>query len=282
MPTKCAYLAAAIPLSGPKYFNMQISHQQPGSSLFPEIEWSRPENKALAGNLLIIGGNLHAISAPVEAFKYTQQEGAGSIRVFLPEATKKILPVSLPNIEFASSNPSGSFSKKATNILAGFVAASDAVLFCGDLGKNSETAIVLEELAKQPKLMVFTKDSLGYFLHSPSVLLSRSSTIIVASLAELQKIAKNSHFDQPFLFEDGQVQLTNKLASFSSKHEVILITERNGVIFLTYKGRVLETNFKKSFTKWRLELASKVAVWAMQNQNNQFEACATAIAKLSS
>ena len=43
--------------------NHDYWHKQTSSKpLFPELIWSRPENRQLAGKLLIIGGNLHGFA----------------------------------------------------------------------------------------------------------------------------------------------------------------------------------------------------------------------------
>jgi NAD(P)H-hydrate repair Nnr-like enzyme with NAD(P)H-hydrate dehydratase domain len=55
--------------------------QASSKPLFDDLLWSRPEQKALAGKLLIIGGNSHAIAAPGEAFMLASKAGAGDIRV---------------------------------------------------------------------------------------------------------------------------------------------------------------------------------------------------------
>ncbi|MBP9813123.1 hypothetical protein H6794_02355 [Candidatus Nomurabacteria bacterium] len=259
---------------------MSVLTQQPGKDLFAEIAWSKPENKALAGHLLIIGGNKHSIQAPVEAYSYSEKAGAGTITVALPDATKKILPVGAPNLEFGESNPSGSFSQQALDLLRGLHSASDATLFCGDLGRNSETAIVLERLLEQPGLAIYTKDSVDYFVNTPELILNRENTVIVASFAQLQKLARSSQFIEPLLFSDSTLVLANKLAKLTEPLRAYLICEKNGIIFLANGGEVIITDLKTTLSKWRTKLASEVAVWTMQNKNNVFKASATAISHL--
>nr|MDQ3094139.1 hypothetical protein [bacterium] len=87
--------------------------KQLNEPLFPEIIWSRPENRMSAGKLLIIGGNKFAIAAPVNANKYSFDAGAGSARVLMPEATHKAFGKIISEGYFAPSNFSGSFAKNA-------------------------------------------------------------------------------------------------------------------------------------------------------------------------
>src|SRR5690606_2345051 len=53
--------------------------QTPGEPLFPDVLWSRPEQKTTAGKLLVIGGNLHAFAAPAEAYNEAEKAGVGTV-----------------------------------------------------------------------------------------------------------------------------------------------------------------------------------------------------------
>src|SRR3954471_3597520 len=117
--------------------------QTPDKPLFPDILWSRPENKRLAGKLLVIGGSSHGFAAPGGAYTAAQKAGIGSVRVLLPDSTEKALSKILPEAEFAPSTISGSFSRQALGILLAQAEWADGVLLAGDFGKNSETAILL-------------------------------------------------------------------------------------------------------------------------------------------
>jgi NAD(P)H-hydrate repair Nnr-like enzyme with NAD(P)H-hydrate dehydratase domain len=81
--------------------------------LFPDLLWSRPENKRQAGKLLIVGGNLHGFAVPMAAYNAATAAGIGSARVILPEKLKKALGTSFTEAEFAPSTPSGSLSRQA-------------------------------------------------------------------------------------------------------------------------------------------------------------------------
>src|SRR5438105_14108225 len=116
------------------YWHKQASDKP----LFPELLWSQPENRTQAGKLLIIGGNLHAIAAPAQAYAEALKAGIGSAKVVLPDVTKKTVGPLLENVEYAPSSRSGSFAR---NALASFVDLSqwaDGVLITGDTGRNSE------------------------------------------------------------------------------------------------------------------------------------------------
>ena len=81
--------------------------------LFPDLLWSRPENKRHAGKLLIIGGNEHEFAAPAEAYAEAAKAGIGTAKVLLPNKLQKTIGKILENGEYAPSNNSGSFAKSA-------------------------------------------------------------------------------------------------------------------------------------------------------------------------
>lgn len=75
--------------------------------LYPDIEWNKPEQRAQAGRLGIIGGNKLGFSGVAEAFSTSLKTGAGDAKALLPEALKKTIPPSFTETVFAPSNISG-------------------------------------------------------------------------------------------------------------------------------------------------------------------------------
>ena len=125
------------------YWQKQID-----APLYPDIMWSRPESAAGAGKLAVIGGDSHGFGAPGIAWNVANSSGVGVCKVLLPDAVKKVVKGILPDADFAPSTPSGSFSKKALDELLSIASWSDATLLAGDIGRNSETAIALEQFVK--------------------------------------------------------------------------------------------------------------------------------------
>ena len=60
--------------------------QTSGKPLFPDIEWQKPEQKNLAGKLLIIGGNKLGFAAVAQAYTDALKAGIGECRVILPDS----------------------------------------------------------------------------------------------------------------------------------------------------------------------------------------------------
>src|SRR5882757_7834828 len=106
--------------------------------LFPELLWSRPENKSFAGKLLIIGGNAHGFAAPAEAYVAAEKAGIGTTRILLPDSLQKTVGKLFAPAEFATSNPSGGFAQTSLAEALALSDWADGILVAGDTGRNSE------------------------------------------------------------------------------------------------------------------------------------------------
>lgn len=259
---------------------MSWQKQTLSKPLFENLVWSRPENKALAGKITIIGGNRYDISVPAKSYEYANQQGIGSCHVLIPLAAKKLLPGVHPNITFAPSNLSGSFSQKSLPEMQNFAMGSDCTLIAGGLGRNSETAIVLEKLVKQAGLFVLSADAVDYFSGQPLQLLDRENTAIVASFAQIQKIMQNVGTIKPITFDMGALAIVDALQAFTTGHQSLIALEHNGTIYCALNSKVISTNLAEPPKAWRTKTAAAVAVWWAQNPSQPLAAAATAITQV--
>lgn len=247
--------------------------------LFPDLIWSRPENKQLAGKLLIIGGNVHGFSAPAEAYQASIKAGIGTTRALVPDSLQKTMGRAFEAGIFAPSTPSGSFSQKALAVALDEAAWADGVLIAGDLGRNSETAILLEQLAvKYPGQLTITKDAADYFVSTPKALLGRDSTLLVVSFAQLQKLAVAMRFTMAFTFSMDFLQLTEALHQFTQQYHIHVIVKHLQNIFVATDGEVSATTLKNDEETWRVKTAAYASVWWLQNPSKTFEALSTSVA----
>ncbi len=256
---------------------MEHTHwlKQSSKPLFPDILWSRPETKAGAGKLVIIGGNEHAFSAPGIAFNVADTAGAGVVRVLLPEAVRKVVKHLLPDADYAPSTPSGSFSKKALAEMVSLANWGDAVLLAGDFGRNSETAIVLESFIEQYNgPLVLTQDAVEYFRETPLNIVDRKHTLIVLSLSQLQKLFMNTPTITPITLSMTTPQLVEALHVYTTEHPVAIATLHSGLLFTAHDGIVVTTPLQKDI--WRVEFAASASVFYLQNPDKLSDAIATA------
>lgn len=240
--------------------------------------WSRPENRQFAGKLLIIGGNLYGFAATGEAYTAAQRAGVGSAHVLLPDALHKLVGRTLENGEFAPSTPSGSFSQKALAEFLPRAAWADGVLVAGDLGRNSETAILLEKfIAAYHGQLILTKDSIDYITASPQIILKRPETTLVLSFAQLQRMASQVKFSQPFTFSMDILRLVETLRAFTELYPISIVTKHLDSIFVAYEGNTCSTRLTTDLDIWRVRAAAHVSVWLIQNPSRSFPALTTAI-----
>jgi hypothetical protein len=246
--------------------------------LFPDLLWSRPENRQHAGKLLIIGGNLHGFAAPAEAYQISMQAGIGTARVLLPDALQRTVGRAFEAGEYAPSTPSGSFNQQALSEFLSFGQWADGILLAGDLGRNSETAIALEKLAeKYTGQLTITKDAADYFTSSTQKVMMRPNTLFVVSLAQLQKLAQSASFPHAFTFNMDLLHLVETLHTFTDTYPLSVIVKHLETILVAHNGQVSSTKLKEDVETWRVHAASRAAVWWLQTPNKSFEALTTSL-----
>jgi hypothetical protein len=251
--------------------------QAAGKPLYPDLLWSRPENRQHAGKLLIIGGNEHSLLAPAEAYQAAQTAGIGSTRVLLPDALKKQVARfqgATLEIELAPSTPSGSFSQKALDVVVDQAAWADGILLAGDFGRNSETAILLEKIVSKTLLpLVATQDAADYLMQTPDALLARKRIILVITIAQLQKLARNLKLPQAVTFDINLVQLVDFLHKLTEDFPPYIAMRHSGHSFVAVNGQVSTTPYTGELEdSWCVKTATFAAVWWLQNPTKPFEA----------
>lgn len=252
--------------------------QNSNSPLFPELEWSKPENKSMAGKLAVIGGSTQQFSAPAEAYAVATRTGVGLTRVLLPLAVKKLTGHLFESLEFGASNPSGSFAHASLSAWLDVAHWANATLLSGDLGRNSETSIVFEKfLDSYQGQLIITKDAVDYALAIPPVLLNRPETTLVLSMAQLQKLGIVGGSVTPFTLSMDLLRLVDALHNFTEIYGLNIITKFHNTICVASAGQVSTTALDEDLEIWRVSTAAKAAVWWLQNPTKPFEALTTAI-----
>jgi hypothetical protein len=252
--------------------------QTTDTPLLPDLLWSRPENAAHAGKLLIVGGNLYGFAQAANAYTETKKAGIGVARVLLPDALQKTVGKVFEVGEYAPSTPSGSFSGQALGELLPMAAWADGVLLAGDLGRNSETAILLEKFAdKYEGQLTITCDAADYFTAIPASVIARSETLWVISLAQLQKLAMHAKFRTAFTFEMDLLRFVSALHDFTTEYNMNIVVKHLDNIFVASSGQVSSTKLSSDVQIWRLRTASYASVWWLQNPSRPFEALTTAV-----
>ncbi|MCA9344587.1 hypothetical protein KC946_02010 [Candidatus Saccharibacteria bacterium] len=264
--------------------NLNYWYKQDVEPCFPDLAWSRPENRLQAGKLLIIGGNVHEFNAPAQAFAVALEAGIGTSRVLMPIAVKKQLakfPSPNLEIEYTASTPSGSFASKSLADFLDHSSWSDGVLLAGNLGHNSETAILLEKYIKHYSgILLLTKDSVDYFVQHPTEIVMRPNTCLVLTIAQLQKIGTNLKFKTVFKFDNNILELVQSLHEFTKEYQINIILKHLNILYVASNGKVSTTKLTPDREVWRVDTGTKAVVWWIQNPTETFKAITASIADL--
>ena len=258
---------------------MSLQKQTKAKPLFPDLLWSRPENKFHAGKLLSVGGNAQAALAPAQAYMLAQQAGAGTVKVLLPDALKKTVGKTLEDGEYAPSTPSGSFSTQALGELQAMANWADGTLIAGDIGRNSETAILLEKfLEKHVGQVTLTRDAIEYITALPSLVQHRPDTLAVLSYSQLQRLGTAMHFPMAFSFDITLQRLTDCLRALTEQYSFSVATQHLGQTFVGSGGQVSSTPIiGPENNPWRLAVATKASVLWLQNPGQLFASVSTSL-----
>jgi hypothetical protein len=173
--------------------------------------------------------------------------------------------------EYVQSTSIGSFSREALAPIQSFMQWSDAVWLVDDIGKNSETSLLLEELvAKTSQRLIVSGDALDCFIQQPSSLLKRDSTLLLCNFAQLQKML--TKFGEPAITSTmGIIQLVEHLETFSAKIACQLTLAYEDKYLIAYNGDVISSPSLVD------DAYSVMAVWWTQFPTKPLEALATAL-----
>jgi NAD(P)H-hydrate repair Nnr-like enzyme with NAD(P)H-hydrate dehydratase domain len=253
--------------------------QKPGTPLYPDIEWNKPEQRAHAGKLGIVGGNKLGFVAVGEAYMTTQDAGVGQVRVLLPDVLKKVVPPIITDVVFAASNPSGSLSNDAAAELHVLGSWADGVLLIGDAGKNSETAILYEDFIRDYSgMLTVTRDAIDLFLNASDVLVERDQTMLVVSFAQLQKLFSKVYYPKILTFSMQLLQLVETLHKFTITYPVTIVTFHQDHLVIASGGQVTTMPWDRPMAIWRGAVASRAAAYWLWNPTKPLESVSVSIA----
>lgn len=250
--------------------------RQSDKPLFEQLDWDKPERKDHAGKLLIVGGHVHALTAPAQSYVLASSLGIGVQKVCLPSKTKSILGKAPFDAVFIPSTPSGEFAKEGINELLEYALWADTVLVPGDIGRNSQTTLLLDQLVQSyTGQIVITQDALDTLSGNPDQSLSRQNTTVIASIAQLQKLAKNIGWSDPITFTMDLTKLVDVMSEFTKKYSASIVTLHQSQFVVAYGGQVSTTKSGQNIDEpesWRNAFATHAAVYQTWYPNKPFEA----------
>jgi len=252
--------------------------QVPGTPLFPNIEWSKPEQKSMAGKLGIIGGNKLGFAGVAEAYSVALATGTGHIRVLLPDVLRKTIPSTITDAIFAPTNPSGSLNKDALDEMNAMSAWADEVLLIGDAGRSSETAILYEQfIQKYEGQLVLTRDAIDLVKNSAELLVERPKTMLVVSFAQLQKLFQAVYYPKVLTFSMQLTNLIEAVHKFTITYPVTIVVLHKDHLITAFNGEVTSQAWDNPMLIWRGSVAAKAAAYWLWSPAKPLEAVTSSI-----
>lgn len=252
--------------------------QTDSKPLFPDIEWSKPEQRSRAGKLGIVGGNKLGFASVAESYTTALETGVGQVRILLPDALKSQVPAVITDVAYTTSTKSGGLSSEGLNDLRALDGWADAILMIGDAGRNSETAILYERYLRDSQTPVtLTRDAIDLVINDANLLVERPQTLIVGSFAQIQKLFRAVYYPKMLTFSMQLTLLVEALHKFTITYPVTLVTLHNDQVIIAHDGRVVTQAWDNPMRIWRGEIATKMACYWLWNLSKPLEAAASSI-----
>lgn len=252
--------------------------QLPAKPLYPDIEWSKPEQRSQAGRLGIIGGNKLGFAGVAEAYSTALKLGVGEVRVLLPDVLRKTIPPTITDTIFGATNPSGSLARDALLEMRALGQWASEILLVGDAGRNSETAIVYEDfLHDYTGPLTLTRDAIDLIKNSSSTIVERPDTLLVVSFAQLQKLFQSVYYPKMLTFSMQLASLVEALHKFTITYPVSIVVLHKEYLVIASGGDIITTQWENPMAIWRGNTATKAASYWLWNPQALLKAVATGV-----
>lgn len=258
--------------------------KQGSGSLFPEVDLERPEQRRLAGKILVIGGNKNAFFTVANAMRVADEIGAGEVRVLMPNSVKGQVP-STPEVYFAPAEKgSGGFGKEALSEMLLQADWADTIALIGDVGKNAETTVVLADFLRRCTKPVFiTRDAVDAVISEAADwgMLREAETCLLLTMSQLQKMMRTMYYPKIITLSMPTNQLIETLHKFTLSYGMVVATYHNEQIIVAQRGNVItqaisDTDWTQ-LTLWDGTLLVRVALARLWNPALETHKCFAAV-----
>lgn len=248
-------------------------HKQTDKPLFGELEWNKPERRDQAGRLLIIGGYLHNLNAPAQSYEIVTKQGIGSVKVALPDKTKRLLGSTLDAAVFLPSTASGELSREGLDELLEYSGWADTILLPGDVGRNSQTTLLISDLIENTTAqLIITRDAVDILQNAPEIIAKREKTTLLLSFAQLQKLCQNLKLPTALVFSMDLIKMIEFLHHFTEEYPCSIVTLHQNNLIVAVNGKVSTTHLPGSEISWRPRTSAISACYHTWNPTKPFEA----------
>lgn len=244
-----------------------------------DLTWNLPEQKT--GILNIVGGNEQSFNTLIRISEYAlNTANFQAIQTVLPDALQAKLP-SLNNLVFLPSTDSGSFAD--SDQFQTITSKADATLFLGDFSKNNITArAVASACHTSEKPLLLTRDTIDLITSANSEpLLMNEQLIILASMAQLQKLFRAIYYPKMLLLSSPLMKVVETLHKFTLSYPVTIITFHDGQLIVANSGNIatspLSNTHYSPISLWQGQLATKIINLATFNPSDYWNAAISAL-----
>ena len=249
------------------------------SPLFPDVEWNKPERRDQAGRLGILGGSSLSFAAVADSYAIAKDTGAGEIRVLLPDALRRTVPASMVDVTFGATTPSGGLAADAKMEVNALGNWADELLLCGDAGKNSQTAILYEELVTTyDKPIILTRDAVDLLQNSAEMVLDNPHVVFVLSFAQLQRLFRAVYYPKMLAFSMQLAQFVETLHKFTITYPVTIVTLHANQLVIAHGGDIITQPWNDPMRIWRGHTAARAASYLLWTPQSPLKALAACIA----
>ncbi|MDR1196822.1 MAG: hypothetical protein LBL08_00910 [Candidatus Nomurabacteria bacterium] len=256
--------------------NQDYWQKQESKPLFPDIEWSKPEQRSQAGKLLIVGGSAHGFTAVVRAYQTALNAGAGAVKVVLPDVLKSKLPPDFSEGIFLPTNDGGGLSLTGQNELLASANWADGILLIGDSGMNSEVAGLFSRLLeKTDKPLTITRDAIELLTTDGEKLANRPQTHLFMSFSQTQKLFSSVYYPKILTFSMNLANLVENLHKFTITYPISVTTIHQNSLVSAHSGQVISQKTDNQLDLISGDLATKAATYLLWTPQKPLEAIAT-------
>ena len=254
-------------------------HQQTNDKpLYPNIEWSKPEQQSNRGRLGIIGGNKLGFISVAESYNTALKTGAGEVRILLPDVLKKSIPSTMNEVIFGATNPSGGLSRDALIEMKAIGDWATGILLIGDAGRNSETSILYEDFIGNYKgPLTITRDAIDLIKNNDIQLVDRPDTLLIMSFAQLQKLFQIVYYPKVLTFSMQLTNLVEAIHKFTITYPITISVLHKDTLLVASSGEVTSTPWNEPTDIWNGKTATNAAVYWMWSPTKTLESVTTSL-----
>lgn len=248
--------------------------KQTDEPLWPELEWSRPQQKRGAKKLVIVGGHAHGFDAVGRLYQAALSAGIGHAKAVLPKELRSVVGSTLPDTVFANLTPESKDVATAKAELAAYSDWGDGVALI-QTGNNSKTALLVNDwLTTYPKPIVLGDDAVDLLKHDLTLYEQRADTLFVLSFAGLQKIVAAIKSPLGLRHDMGLRPLVLALRTLGEQMTAPLVVTYEETVAVLSEGQVVTT--RRTQQPDPVMLAGFCATWWLQQPGKTLEALAQA------